>query len=115
MEPAVLSELRVGLKAAGEVVAADARKRAPVRSGALQASVKPRTSGARVGVGSRLPYANVIHWGGNVPSKRSTSHRPKRHFRARPFISQAIEATYPEFIETMAGNIDALARRHGWH
>jgi hypothetical protein len=69
------------LRAAAEPVIAKARSEAPVRTGRLRASIKPYASGAGikpyVRFGSRLPYANVINWGGTTGIGHS-AYQPRR-------------------------------------
>jgi hypothetical protein len=60
-------ELNRRLKKAAEPIRRDAARIAPQRSGKLARSLKVGTRGSRVIVYSRLPYANIVHWGGRHP------------------------------------------------
>lgn len=99
-------ELRRTLKAAGvdlkdlravnldvaRVVAPVARINAPVRTGRLAGSIRTgatqRGAFVRAGRKGTVPYAGPIHFGW-----------PKRHIRARPFITEAAESTEPAWTQ----------------
>lgn len=85
--PAALGE---GLRAAGEVEAADARRRVPVDSGALRETIRvsaPVVSGAGarvvVGAGGELPYAVTVHEDLSAPHADGEAK----------FLERAIQAT----------------------
>ena len=68
--PEMVAELKEGNKALGEIVGDRARQLVPVRSGALQKTIKAAKAagGAKVNVGtpsltSKVPYAGPIHFG----------------------------------------------------
>lgn len=87
-----LTQMRDANNEAARVVARAAR--APQRSGALAASVRPGSSrtAAIVKAGStrrgKVPYGSVIHWGW-----------ARRHIRAQPFLSEAATTTEPVWVE----------------
>jgi hypothetical protein len=84
-----ISELKDAHRAVGEIVAGAAADRAPRRSGALAGSVRAtkRAAGARVlGGRASVPYAGPIHWGW-----------PARGIGAQPFMSEAAQATEPQW------------------
>lgn len=71
---------QAGLRA-GEIVAVEARLRAPVKSGRLRKSirVKAQQTGAQIaGGGARVPYFGFIDYGGTI--------NPRGHPVRRPFI-----------------------------
>lgn len=107
-----LGEFRTALKEGAELVRQSAV--VPHKSGDLEASLKTGTSGANALVRSRLVYANVIHWGGQVPSKRSTSTRPKRTFPRRAFLVDSLERRQDDVLETLADAFEQLTARHGF-
>jgi hypothetical protein len=76
-----LADLKEAHRQAAAIVEAAAKSRAPVRSGALQRSLRSsgtNTAGiVRAGSG-KVPYANPIHWGW-----------PARHIRPNPFVAEA--------------------------
>jgi hypothetical protein len=109
-----LTELRAGIRRAGdtglrdklktahlnaaELVARAALPKVPVRSGRLRSSVKAMGSqtGGRVKAGkASVPYAAAIHWGegsGNVNfSSGGSVRRKNRNIRGRPFLWEAAD------------------------
>lgn len=101
-----LSELKDATRAAGEIVAREAEARAPRRSGALAGSVRAmrQVRRARIQAGtSRVPYAGPIHWGW-----------PARHIGAQPFVSDAAQATEPQWTAQYVKDVEAaLAKVKG--
>lgn len=91
-----------------------ARRLAPKRTGALAGSIRVSSDMRGATIRSRLPYANVIHWGGSVPSKRSTSRRPKRRFKRTLFLVRAAQQEGPEVEEGIAKAMDGFLRRNGF-
>jgi hypothetical protein len=107
--PDAVKEIRGVIKGAAQVVAADARTRAPRKTGRLANSIVATTSGDRGVIRSPLPYAAVQHWGGTIrPS--GTPIRIKR----TEFISVALDRRRELVVEAMARGIDEAARRNGW-
>src|SRR4051812_28631651 len=66
LDPLVDRELRDSIREAAGKVAVTAGALAPFRTGELAHSIRPYVSGARASVGSTLPYAGVVHWGGTI-------------------------------------------------
>lgn len=101
-----ISELKDAHKHVGDIVAREARARAPRRTGKLASSVKAaRQQGrARVTAGSaRVPYAAPIHWGW-----------PSRGIAARPFVSDAARDTEPQWVAVYVRDVEqALAKVRG--
>ena len=98
-----LSDLRAAHADAGRIVEPVARGRAPVRSGALRASI--RSSGAAttavVEAGSpRVPYARPIHWGW-----------PARNIRRNAFAWDAIKSTQPRWMLAYKKAVDGILSR----
>jgi phage gpG-like protein len=94
-------------------VAADAASNAPRRSGAYARSIKPYVTAKGASVGSRLPYAGVVHWGGTI--------RPRGvpiKFEPHPVISDALDRRTNEIVDDLGDAVDrapakrAGARRH---
>jgi phage gpG-like protein len=116
VDPAGLTAIRVVLKDAAVLVARDARGMAPHRSGRLAAGIRAGTSGNRAVVRDRLPYANLIHWGGStgrghkpgVPWSGSVLVRPSL------FISRAIDRNEEVIARHLADEFDSLIKRSGW-
>lgn len=93
-----LADLREPYLNASRKVAAAAGPRTPRRTGRLAASIRPGASRAggvvRAG-GAKVPYANPIHWGW-----------PKRGIKAQPWLSQAAQATEPDWIKDFMEELD---------
>lgn len=104
-------ELRTTLNLAAEIVVKGAKRRAPVRSGALQKSIKVASSQreARVQEGSaRVPYAGWIDFGGST----GRGHRPRTPNSGaikRPFYADG-RLVYPAYYAQQA-NITALLEK----
>lgn len=121
-------ELNKGLREAVRPVVREAAVLAPRKTGALAASLRPYAAGASVGVRSRLPYANVIHWGGTTGKGHSQSRagsvvlRRRSHSLAdgrtiegyNPFIWKAAARNMDRFIDDLGDAIEGMAGRHGW-
>lgn len=98
-----LGDLKAAHAEAGRIVEPVAKGRAPVRSGALRASV--RSSGTataaivRAGY-ARVPYANPIHWGW-----------PARNIRPQPFAWDAIKKTQPRWMLAYQRAVNGILSR----
>lgn len=66
IDPASARALADEIKAAAGPIVREAQALAPRRTGRLQGSIRATSSGNRLSVGSRLPQANVLHWGGTI-------------------------------------------------
>lgn len=118
--PEVVKEVRDELKAAvGDVLEASRpltpAGTEPHKGPRLRDRSKVGTSGAKVLLRNPAPYANVIHWGGNVPNAQSQSTRTKVHFEGRPFFQEAAEAGADKALEQMADGIERVLERHGFN
>ena len=92
------------LKAA-EIVVDGAKRIAPVRTGALAASIRAAAvrTGGRVRVGNAsVPYAGPIHFGW-----------PKRRIVPQPFIYDALDPRRGEVAAVYADRINDLIVRYG--
>ena len=72
---------------ASEIVAAAARAGAPRRTGALASSVKSSKAKRTALVNVTSRYAKPIHWGW-----------PARNIEANPWVSEAAQATEPQWL-----------------
>lgn len=98
-----LGDLRAAHAEAGRIVEPVAKGRAPVRSGALRASV--RSSGTKtaavVRAGyARVPYARPIHWGW-----------PARNIRPQPFVWDAAKKTEPRWMLAYQRAVNVILSR----
>ena len=105
----MVAELKAGNKALGEIVAARARQLVPVRSGALQKTIKATKSagGAKVNAGtpgltSKVPYAGPIHYGWEA-----------RDIEAQPFLSDALDDVRDEVVDAYDKMIADLLKKAG--
>lgn len=102
-----LSDLKDANAAVAQLVAAEAGRRAPRRTGRLAASVRGNRALSRATVaagGARLPYAGPIHYGW-----------PAHGIAANPFVSDAAQATESAWLPLYEAGIeqavDAVAGR----
>lgn len=103
-------ELRKSIRDAALKVAVEAAALAPRRSGALAKSIRPYVSGARASIGSNLPYAGVVHWGGTI-SPRGVEIR----FPRTEFISKTVDLNTSRLVDDIGDGVERAARRVGWH
>jgi len=103
-------ELRKNIRDSVFKMASAAAAMAPRQSGALAKSIRPYVSGARASIGSRLPYAGVVHFGGTI-EPRGVEIR----FPATEFISKAVDRGTDELVEDIGDGIERAAIRAGWH
>jgi hypothetical protein len=97
---------KAGQKAA-KIVMAEAKRTAPVRTGALKKSLRVAASKNKAGVLAgnlgNLPYAPPIHWGW-----------PDRGIRANPWVSRAAVMTQSQWLPGYIAEIDkALEKVRG--
>lgn len=102
------TEMKDVHREAAEIVAADARRRAPVRSGRLRSSIRATAvlSGGRVrlGFGGGVPalYAGPIHFGW-----------PARRIRPQPFVYDALDPRRPDVLKLYEERMDELTKKYG--
>lgn len=95
-------------RAAAEIVAEDARKRAPVRSGRLRSSIRGTavlTGGrVRIGYGGGRPaqYGGPTHFGW-----------PARRIRPQPFVYDALDPRRPDVLKLYEERMDELTKKYG--
>lgn len=98
-----LGDLKVTHVQVAEHIRPVARAGAPVRSGALAATVRASgtKSDAFVRAGfARVPYANPIHWGW-----------PARGIRANRFVSKAVLATQTRWVGIYRDGVQRILNR----
>ena len=95
---------------AGEIVASEGRSLAPVRSGALRATIKAKRQARKVvvtaGNNSRVPYANPIHFGWTYDKKNLQA----KNIRPNPFFTVAIRRKRKEVYEAFFGSLEKLLK-----
>ena len=107
--PEMVAELKEGNKALGEIVAERAREIVPVRTGALQKTIKATKSagGAKINAGtpgllSKVPYAGSVHYGWEA-----------RGIEAQPFLSDALDDVGDEVLDAYGKLIEDLLKKAG--
>lgn len=95
-----LGHLEAGAARAAEILAADARGRAPKRTGTLAASIRGRAQGSAATVGTPVRYGRPVHSG--VPS---------RNQRPQPFLAEAVKAQDSAILAAYAKDAQALIDR----
>jgi phage gpG-like protein len=111
LPPAVDKNVKLGLRRAAIPVRGRARELAPRKTGTLARSLTISVQRSGVAITSRIPYANVQHWGGstgkghmeNVPWSGSIFVEPTL------FLSQALSEHEGEVMDEMARAIDRAA------
>lgn len=98
------SALKVAYRDAANIVVRSARPNAPVRSGALRASIRPlggaTSSVVAAGRGRTSDYAGVIHYGW-----------PARNITPQPFIHEALRDEWDKVYSTFEDAIDDVTKR----
>lgn len=110
LDPLIDRELRDAIRDAAGKVAITAGALAPRRSGELAHSIRPFVSGAKASIGSTVPYAGVVHWGGTI--------RPRGEpitFKRTEFITRAVDDHADQIVQDMGDGVERAARRAGWH
>ena len=113
LDKSIAGELRTGLKEAAGVVARDAARAVPRRTGRAAASVRPVSRGNTIfvqGGGARVPYYGWLEFGGRVGRNRSVS-RPK--VRNGRYIRPAVARNEREIVEKAADAFRSAARKAG--
>jgi HK97 gp10 family phage protein len=96
---------------AAEIVAAEARRRVPVRSGKLRGSVRSLRGQARgvVAAGrASVPYAGVTEFGGRIRRFHSSS---KTRIPAQPYLYPALADKRDEVVEHYGDALDSLLHK----
>lgn len=105
-------EIGVASYEASAIMATEAALQAPVRTGALRASIRPvrKQYGASVKAGnSKVVYGNPIHWGWFYDRNNFI----KKNIRPNPFMYRAFDKRIDEVMETYKKNMDALIKKWG--
>lgn len=120
-DPESLTELRVGLKAAAEIVAAEARSRVPSKSGRARASVRATSGGNSVfvkGGKASVPYYGWLDFGSRTPKRgnpRSVGPWSGSGVAAGKgrFIYPAIDAKQVQVAQAVETAMDRALHRRG--
>jgi hypothetical protein len=95
-----------GLEQVEQRIASEASSRAVRQTGTYAASIIRLPTG---GVGSLLPQAGVLHWGGVVRPRGVDITFPRR-----PVVSEAQERLAPQVVDRVGDLLDEAARKAGW-
>lgn len=101
LDGAMLKDLKQVSQDSAELVAAEARTLAPVRTGRLVGNIK--ASGTQMGGVVRLgglPYHRVIHFGW-----------ARHHIRPNPFLYKSLDARHDEVVEKFEREVAGLVDR----
>ena len=102
-EGELLRGLREAHRAAADVVAQEAARRAPRRTGALRSSIRAlarQTSGQVAAGKAKVPYAAAVEFG-----------YPRRNIPKQPYIFPAIEAKSETIVEIYADGLQKLMKK----
>ena len=111
-EPVVSKEFRTRVRKAVAVIAADARRRAPKRSGKLAKGIKPSITNKGVALVSRAPHARIFEFGGRHPI---FGNRERWVFQpARPHVFPAVNAGREEINKEALAALDDAASQIGF-
>lgn len=121
-DPSALGELRQGLKAAAEIVAAEARRRMPSRTGRTRQTVRAVASGNRaliVAGNAKTPHYGWLDFGSRTPvTGNPRSVGPWRGSGQGPaggrFIYPALDAKERQVIEAIDDSVGAVLRKAGF-
>jgi phage gpG-like protein len=112
LEPDVAKRLQQDIKQAAGKVAASASSAAQsfAQTGKYARSIKPYVTAKGASVGSRLPQAGVLHYGGTI-SPRGVPIT----FPARPVVSTALDQQTDQIIDELGDAVEQAAKHAGWH
>jgi hypothetical protein len=105
-------EMVAEFRSVARVVAADAQRRAPRRSGRLASNIKARggQSPAVVLSAAAVPYGKVHEFGGRHPVYgKAWVYQP-----ARPFIGPAVDAAHGLVLDAAEAALNKALTRTGW-
>lgn len=116
LAPEVDKGLKVGFRRVAKPIRDEGRVNAPHLSGKLARSLRISVVQRGVSITSRVPYANVQHWGGST----GRGHQPgvpwSGSIMVEPslFLSKALEDHEDETMDEMGRVVDLAALRAGW-
>jgi len=106
------AEVSAASQEAADIVAASARGLVPTRSGALRATIRSKKQARKVlvsaGNNTKVPYANVIHWGWFYDRNNFI----QKNILPNPFFSRALGITRNEVYKAYFMNINKLYNKY---
>lgn len=111
LEPEADKELQRELKQGATKVANTARATARTfkRSGSYARSIRTFNAKGGVSIGSRLPQAGVLHWGGTISPRGVPIEFPRRSV-----VYDAAEAQMEDLYDQAANAVQRAAKRAGF-
>ena len=108
------NKMRAASKAAAEKIVPFAKAAVPVRTGALQRTIKAdatrRFGRIIAGTPTRVPYALQVHRGVDIPGSR-------RRTRATKYLSKSIPKAWPQIVDEYVKAMNEIAKefqkKHG--
>lgn len=108
------AELRKGLNEVAELVAVEARRHVPIKSGAAAASYKAgssqRAAAVKIG-GNKAPYVPWLEWGGRVGRNKSVQ-RPR--VKAGRYLYPALDRNADTVLEKLDEVVARLVAQAGF-
>lgn len=101
LDDAAKADLKSAGLAAAQPVVERAKQEVPVRTGALQGTIRAAMTarGVRIRAGNkRVPYANAIHFGQNRLNAATGYRFRKVSIKPNPFMFRAVDATQDEVL-----------------
>lgn len=99
-----VADLKDVFLAIGNMVATDARRYAPVKSGKLVATIKPSKTKNKASVragGKKASYAGMIQYGW-----------PRKGIKPQPFLTRSIDGNRNKAVEMMEQGLADVIERH---
>ena len=110
LSPELDKELRGELKEAAGRVAREASTLAPRRTGRLAGSYRTSVTLRSASIRSRLPYAQVIEYGGTIEPKGA----PIKIERSLP-VTRAVLRQADRVVHEFGDAVERAADKTGWH
>ncbi len=106
------AEISAASQQAADIIASSARGLVPVRSGNLRNTIRSKKQARKVlvsaGNNTRVPYANVIHWGWFYDRNNFV----RKNILPNPFFSKALGIKREEVYKTYFENINKLFNKY---
>lgn len=112
LSPEMAKKTRNRVRAAAKEISDDARRRAPVRSGRLRRSVRPRVySNGRAAIVASAPHARIVEFGGRHPVFGKDRWVPQPE---TPFMREAVRAGRANFFRMVDAAVSDAVREVGF-
>lgn len=105
-------QMKAAGTASGEIVAQEARRRVPERTGKLKRTIKTSKQLRKVlvqaGTPKSVPYANPIHWGWFFDKENGI----RKNIKPQPFLAKALGYKRDEVLENYLQAMNKLMEKH---